>query len=183
VAGLTGLVIVCWRLRGPIEGYVADVTATLFLLIYPCLLIAALMFILALPHGSLKIAIYVLGITGVDTGGYVFGLLMGKHKFSPRISPKKSWEGVAGSFVLSGLVVVLLSVLTLHVEWWRALILAVVLVCTGIAGDLVESVIKRDLGIKDMGTVLPGHGGVMDRIDGYILAAVPCWLVMIALFP
>jgi len=183
IAGLTVIAILLWRLHGPVEGYLADVTTTIFLLGYPCLLLSALVFILARPGGAALIATLVVGIAASDTGGYFMGLLIGKHPMSPRISPKKSWEGVVGSFLLAGILVVLMVVFVVSGSWWKGLILAVVLVAAGILGDLVESVIKRDLGVKDLGTLLPGHGGVMDRFDSYILAAVPAWLAMTWLFP
>ena len=183
IIGLTIIVILLWRLTGPVQGYVADVTSTIFLLGYPALLFSALVFLLARPEGAALIATYVIGIAASDTGGYFMGVLIGKHPMAPRISPKKSWEGVVGSFLLSGIGVVLMVVFLLDDSWWKGLVLAVVLVVVGILGDLVESVIKRDLGVKDLGTLLPGHGGIMDRLDSYILAAVPAWLTMAWLFP
>jgi len=183
IVGLTVIAILLWRLRGPVEGYVADVMSTVFLLGYPCLLFSALVFVLARPQGATLIATYVVGIAASDTGGYFMGVLIGKHPMAPRISPKKSWEGVVGSFLLSGVLVTLMVVFLLSDSWWKGLLLAVVLVAVGILGDLVESVIKRDLGVKDLGTLLPGHGGIMDRLDSYILTAVPAWLMMAWLFP
>jgi len=183
IIGCTVIVILLWRLTGPVEGYVTDVTSTVFLLAYPCLLFSALVFLLARPQGAALIATFVVGIAASDTGGYFMGVLIGKHPMAPRISPKKSWEGVVGSFLLSGILVTLMVVFLLADSWWKGLLLAVVLVVVGILGDLVESVIKRDLGVKDLGTLIPGHGGIMDRLDSYILAAVPAWLMMAWLFP
>ena len=183
IVGLTIIAILLWRLVGPVQGYVSDVTSTVFLIGYPCLLFSALVFLLARPEGAALIATYVVGIAASDTGGYFMGVLIGKHPMAPRISPKKSWEGVVGSFLLSGIGVVLMVVFLLKDSWWKGLLLAIVLVVVGILGDLVESVIKRDLGIKDLGHLIPGHGGLMDRLDSYILAAVPAWLLMAWLFP
>jgi len=183
IIGVTIVVILLWRLTGPVQGYVVDVMSTIFLLGYPCLLFSALVFVLARPQGAALIATFVVGIAASDTGGYFMGVLIGKHPMAPRISPKKSWEGVVGSFLLSGIGVVLMVMFLLKDSWWKGLLLAVVLVVVGILGDLVESVIKRDLGVKDLGTLLPGHGGIMDRLDSYILAAVPAWLMMAWLFP
>jgi phosphatidate cytidylyltransferase len=177
-AGLTAVAVLVWRLTGPITGYVADVTATLFLLVYPCLLVSSLVLILAGDDGPAKIAIFIVAVAATDTGGHAAGVLFGKHQFSPRISPKKYWEGVAGSYVLSAGLVILMTVFMLHEAWWRGLVLSVVVVTAAILGDLVESVIKRDVGVKDMGKFLPGHGGIMDRVDSYVLAAFPAWLVM-----
>jgi len=183
IIGLTLIAILLVRLRGPVEGYTTDVASTVFLLGYPCVLASALVLILAEPKGPVLIATFVAGIAGSDTGGYFMGVLIGKHPLSPRISPKKSWEGVIGSVLLSGLFLLIMMVFFVKDSWWKALVLAIVLVAAGILGDLVESVIKRDLGVKDMGTLLPGHGGLMDRLDSYILAAVPAWLAITWLFP
>ncbi len=185
VVGSTGLVavlILCLRLRGPLDGYVRDVSSSLLLLVYPGLLATSLIFIVAGDQGPARIATFIVGVAATDTGGYLLGVLIGRHPFAPRISPKKSWEGVVGSVVLAGVAVTLMVALLLHQDWWKGLILALVLVVVSILGDLVESVIKRDIGIKDMGTVLPGHGGLMDRLDGYLLAALPAWLTMCGLF-
>jgi len=183
IVGLTMVAVLLVRLRGPIEGYVADVMASGFLLLYPALLVSAMMFMLAAPDGPGRIATFVIGVAACDTGGYAAGVLAGKHRFAPRISPKKSWEGVAGSLILTGVVVALMTVFVLKADWWKGAVIAAVMVIFSIFGDLVESVIKRDLGIKDMGTLVPGHGGVMDRIDSYILSAVPVWLTMAWLLP
>ncbi|MDR0847422.1 MAG: phosphatidate cytidylyltransferase [Propionibacteriaceae bacterium] len=181
--GLTTLAVLLVRMLGPIEGYVADVASSLFLLAYLPLLGSAVMFILASPEGSDKIVVFIATIAASDTGGYLMGLALGKHKMAPRLSPKKSWEGMAGSFILAGVAAILMVVLWLNEPWWKALILAFSLVIIGTVGDLVESIIKRDLGIKDMGSILPGHGGVMDRVDSYLVAAFPAWILMAWLFP
>jgi len=181
-AGLTVVLVAVVRLAGPIPGYVTDVTTTLFLFAYPGLLISGLMFILAEPGGPAKVATMVLGVAGADTGGLLLGMLIGKHPFAPRISPKKTWEGIAGSFLLAGVGVIPMTVFVIGAPWWKGAILAVVIAVVATAGDLVESVIKRDLGIKDMGRVLQGHGGIMDRLDSYVLTAVPAYLTMLWLF-
>ena len=183
VVGLMAAVIMVWRLRGPLDGYVRDVSSTLFLFGYPALLVSGLLLILAQPQGALRIATYVVGVAASDTGGHLVGMLIGRHKFSPRISPKKSWEGVGGSFLLATVAVTLMAVFLLEAAWWEGVVLACVIVVAGILGDLVESVIKRDLGIKDMGHLLPGHGGIMDRIDSYVLAAYPAWVALLWVFP
>ncbi|MCL2471826.1 MAG: phosphatidate cytidylyltransferase [Propionibacteriaceae bacterium] len=182
IIGLTIVLIFIVRILGPMEGFVNDVVYTVFLLVYPCLLVSGMLFILTGPQGPLLVAMLILGIAGSDTGGYVLGMLIGKHPFAPRISPKKSWEGVAGSFILSGVFLVLMTIFAVGAPWWKGLVLTAVLVSASIVGDLVESVIKRDLGLKDMGHFFPGHGGIMDRIDSYIVAASPVWVTVILLF-
>jgi phosphatidate cytidylyltransferase len=119
-----------------------------------------------------------LGVAFSDIGGYIAGVLFGKHLMVPAISPKKSWEGLGGS-LLFGVTASLLSVVfLLDKPWWAGVALGLMLVITATLGDLVESQFKRDLGIKDMGTLLPGHGGLMDRIDGMLPSAVATWIVL-----
>jgi phosphatidate cytidylyltransferase len=118
-----------------------------------------------------------------DTGGYVAGVLFGKHPMAPKISPKKSWEGVAGSLLFATVAGICMAILVLHVPFWVGIILSVGLVAVGSCGDLIESMIKRDLGIKDMSSFLPGHGGVMDRLDSLLVAAPVAWLTMYLLVP
>ena len=124
-----------------------------------------------------------LAISGADTGGYAIGATLGKHPMAPLISPKKTWEGMAGSFGLASLVTILMAVFGFGEPWWYGLILAVVVVIAGTAGDLIESMIKRDVGIKDMSSFLPGHGGVLDRLDSTLVAAPAAWIVFALLGP
>jgi phosphatidate cytidylyltransferase len=183
LVGATVVIIMLVRLRGPIQGYLSDVAATCLVLCYPGLLATALVVMLAEPQGPAKLATFIVAMAATDTGGHLLGVLIGKHPFAPRISPKKSWEGVLGSWLLASATVVAMTVLVLDQAWWKGLILAFCLVWMAIIGDLIESVIKRDAGVKDMGTILPGHGGIMDRLDSYIFAALPAWLLMGWLFP
>jgi phosphatidate cytidylyltransferase len=102
---------------------------------------------------------------------------------APLISPKKSWEGFAGSMVFGVAAGVGMAILVLRVEFWVGIVLGVCLVVVGTCGDLIESMIKRDIGIKDMSSFLPGHGGVMDRLDSLLVAAPVAWLIMYILVP
>ena len=113
-----------------------------------------------------------------DTGGYVAGVLFGKHPMAPVISPKKSWEGFAGSVVFCLVAGWALVVYLLEGDWWVGLALGVIAVVMATLGDLCESVIKRDLGIKDMSQVIPGHGGLMDRLDSLLATVAPIWLLL-----
>jgi phosphatidate cytidylyltransferase len=113
-----------------------------------------------------------------DVGGYTAGVLFGKHLMVPAISPKKSWEGLGGSLLFGITASVLAVAFLLHKPGWVGVPLGLMLVITGTLGDLVESQVKRDLGIKDMGTLLPGHGGLMDRIDAMLPSAVATWIVL-----
>lgn len=132
----------------------------------------------AAPKGSLYIVTFMLCVVASDVGGYTAGVLFGKHPLAPVVSPKKTWEGFLGSLI-GGIVVGTLCVtLLLHHRWWMGPILGVLLVICATLGDLVESQFKRELGIKDMSNFLPGHGGVMDRLDGMLPAATVTWLIL-----
>ena len=128
--------------------------------------------------GVAAIIVFLLVTIASDTGGYVAGVLFGKHPMAPVISPKKSWEGFAGS-AASCVVVGWLTVdLLLDGRWWVGVLLGLVAVVMATLGDLCESVIKRDLGIKDMSQIVPGHGGLMDRLDSLLATAAPSWLLL-----
>lgn len=112
-----------------------------------------------------------------DTGGWLAGVLFGKHPMVPKISPKKSWEGLAGSLILSIAIALAVVTLGLGKPWWVALLYGVLGVLASTCGDLLESYIKRRLGIKDMGTLVPGHGGVLDRVDSILMWAPVCYIL------
>jgi phosphatidate cytidylyltransferase len=114
---------------------------------------------------------FVIVAISADTGAYAFGLMFGKHPMAPVISPKKTWEGFAGGAAVSTVAGVLLSVLMLGNTWWFGLIFGIAIFLTATLGDLAESLVKRDLGIKDMSSWLPGHGGVLDRLDSILPSA------------
>lgn len=179
--GLTVLLALIWRMFGGTDGYARDSAASLFIISYIPLLASFVGLILAAPHGAAKVVAVFLCISGSDTGGYAAGATLGKHPMAPTISPKKTWEGLAGSFVLASAVSVAMSTLVLQEPWWFGMLLALVVVIFGTAGDLIESMIKRDIGIKDMSSFLPGHGGVMDRLDSTLVAAPAAWLLFILL--
>lgn len=181
--GLTVLASLVWRMPKGQDGFVKDTAASLMIIAYLPLMWAFVALMLAGHQGSARIVTFLLVVTMSDLGGYVFGVLMGKHPMAPRISPKKSWEGFAGSVVFGIAAGVLMCVFVLHVSFWVGIVLGVFLVVTGACGDLVESLIKRDVGIKDMSSFLPGHGGVMDRLDSLLLAAPVAWLIMYLLVP
>jgi phosphatidate cytidylyltransferase len=123
------------------------------------------------PVGAWEIGALLLLVVSNDTFGYLVGASLGKHPMAPKISPKKSWEGFGGSIAGAVLVGVLASVFVLGKPWWFGAALAVGMVAAATAGDLAESMVKRELGIKDMGNSLPGHGGVMDRLDSIVFAS------------
>lgn len=175
--GLTVMLALIWRMPGGAEGYVKDAAASLFTISYIPLLASFIGLMLAMPNGTWNVVATAVCIVGSDTGGYAVGATLGRHPMAPNISPKKTWEGMAGSVVLAVVVGILAAVFLLHQPWWLGLILAVVVVVFGTAGDLIESLIKRDVGIKDMSSFLPGHGGVMDRLDSVLVAFPAAWLV------
>jgi phosphatidate cytidylyltransferase len=122
-------------------------------------------------------------VVASDVGGYAAGVLFGRHKLAPVISPKKTWEGLVGSVIL-GLVLGWVTVhLLLGAPVWAALVFGLAMVLVGTVGDLVESMIKRDLGVKDMSGFLPGHGGFLDRIDSILYSAPIGWLLLHLLVP
>jgi phosphatidate cytidylyltransferase len=180
---LTVLASLIWRMPKGSPGFVKDAMASLGIIAYVPLLGSFAALMLAGANGSTRVVTFLLIVVMNDVGGYVAGVLFGKHQMSPRISPKKSWEGFAGSIAFGILAGVLMSVYGLHRPFWVGIILGVALVAIGTCGDLVESMIKRDLGIKDMSSFVPGHGGVMDRLDSLLLAAPVAWLIMYLLVP
>lgn len=180
---LTVLGCLVWRFRGGSENYLRDVTASIFTVTYVALF-ATFAALLVEPHdGTARVLCFLIVCVCSDTGGYVAGVLFGKHPMAPSISPKKSWEGLAGSLV-AGILGGALSVwLLLHGHWYLGVPFGVALVITATGGDLVESLIKRDLGVKDMGNLLPGHGGLMDRLDSLLPSAVAAWMLLTLFVP
>ena len=118
-----------------------------------------------------------------DIGGYFAGITVGRHPMAPAISPKKTWEGFAGSVAACLVAGWLCVTLLLHGHWWQGLLTGAAVVLAATTGDLVESMIKRDLDIKDMGTLLPGHGGVLERLDSLLVAAPVVWLLLYVFIP
>jgi len=182
---LAATTVACLLARLPrgYEGYVRDAGASLFLIAYAGLLGSAVVLLMTGDKGSARAALFLAAVAGSDTGGFIAGILLGKHPMLPAISPKKSWEGVAGSLLLAPLAALVVVAVAWPMPWWRAVVIAEVIAVFGILGDLVESAIKRDLGVKDLGHVIPGHGGVMDRVDSYILAAPAGWIAFALLAP
>jgi phosphatidate cytidylyltransferase len=137
--------------------------------------------LLAQEGGEWWVLAFIAVVVAADTGAYAAGLSFGRHPMAPRISPKKTWEGFAGAFVAAVLAGILLGIFMLGLDWWMGVVIGIVILGTATAGDLGESMIKRDLGIKDMSSWLPGHGGVLDRLDS-ILPSAAAALALFYLF-
>jgi phosphatidate cytidylyltransferase len=184
---VTALVTMLWLLRRGIDGYVKNATAAVFTVVYVPFLASFVALMLA-EGGRDGAGLDDLGVGGVitfilvtiasDTGGYAAGVLFGKHPMAPVISPKKSWEGFVGSVLATVGAGIVLVVYLLDGDWWVGVALGLIAVVMATLGDLCESVIKRDLGIKDMSQVIPGHGGLMDRLDSLLATVAPIWLLL-----
>lgn len=187
---VTSLIVMLWLLRRGVDGYVKNATASVFTLIYVPFLASFVALLLAEGGNNPSFGFDVddLGMRGVitfiaitvasDTGGYIAGVLFGRHPMAPVISPKKSWEGFAGSLLACVGVGVWLVTSFLGGDWWVGVILGLITVVMATLGDLCESVMKRDLGIKDMSQIIPGHGGLMDRLDSLLATVAPIWLLL-----
>lgn len=132
------------------------------------------------PPGAWQIATLLLLVVSNDTFGYLVGAFLGKHPMAPKISPKKTWEGFGGSIAGAMVIGVLATIFVLDKPWWVGVVLAVGMVAAATAGDLAESMVKRELGIKDMSSILPGHGGVMDRLDSIVFASPVAFILFAA---
>ncbi|MGK4597937.1 phosphatidate cytidylyltransferase [Amycolatopsis sp. w19] len=180
---LTVLVCLLWRLPGGADGYLRDISASVFATAYIPLFGAFAAMLVPPADGVGRVLAFMIGVVASDTGGYIAGVLGGKHPMAPTISPKKTWEGFAGSLVAGVVAGALTLSLLLDGHAWQGVLFGAAIVCTATLGDLVESLIKRDLGVKDMGNMLPGHGGLMDRLDSLLPSAVVSWLLLSAFVP
>lgn len=181
---LTVLALLMTRMTEGAAGYVRDVAAGSFIAGYLVLMGGIVALLMRPDDGDHRIVIFIATTVASDIGGYFAGSFLGRHKLAPTISPKKTWEGVTGSAITC------MAVGGWLVWWlldgghvWQGVLIGLAAVVTATAGDLVESMVKRDLGIKDMGTLLPGHGGVMDRLDSLIATAPVVWLLLELFLP
>lgn len=183
LGGLALMVIACLvgRLRGPVPGYMRDAAASVFTIGYIPLLLSTLALLLSQPDGNLRVIYYFLLVPCSDTGAYAVGSLLGKHKLAPHISPGKTWEGLAGAVVITCIAGALLGPVMVGAQWWAGAIIGALLSLAATVGDLIESMIKRDAGLKDMSNLIPGHGGAMDRLDSLLVAAPVAWASMLVL--
>ncbi|MEV4896626.1 phosphatidate cytidylyltransferase [Nonomuraea sp. NPDC055795] len=175
-------VMLIWRMfSSGTDGYVRDATASVFTLVYPALLAGFIGLLLSPQDGADRVLIFIAVTVASDIGGYFAGVLFGRHKMSI-ISPKKTWEGFAGSVLACVGVGAWLVIWRMDGEFWQGALIGMLAAALATIGDLIESMIKRDLGIKDLGTILPGHGGLMDRLDSLVTTLVPIWLLLALFF-
>ncbi len=180
---LTCVAILVWRVADGVVGAARDVLGGSLVAAYPSFLAGFSSLLLAPDDGTWRMFTFIALTVASDIGGYAVGVLAGRHPMAPTISPKKSWEGFAGSVVFCMAVGVACVHFALHGAWWVGLIAGAAAAVAATGGDLVESTIKRDLGIKDMSNILPGHGGLMDRLDSLVLTAPIIWAVLAVLVP
>ena len=181
--GLTIIGILIWRVADGVAGAARDLSASALVTFYPVFLAGFAALMLAAPDGRQRIVVFILVTVFSDIGGYAVGVKFGKHPMAPSLSPKKSWEGFAGSVLSCALVGAISLPLLLDGVWWAGAVLGVVAAAAATLGDLIESSIKRDLGIKDMSTILPGHGGLMDRLDSLVVVAPVAWALLLLFVP
>jgi len=181
--GLTVIAIFAWRLFGGTSGYVKDTTAGIFAAAYLPLLASFVAAMLVPADGARRVLTFVILTVSSDIGGYFAGITTGRHPMAPAISPKKTWEGFAGSVGACLIAGWLCVTLLLHGHAWQGVLTGAAVVLAATLGDLVESMIKRDLDIKDMGTLLPGHGGILERLDSLLVAAPVVWFLLYLFIP
>ena len=180
---LTCVAILLWRVADGAAGAARDVMGGFLVAAYPGLLGAFNSLLLAPDDGQWRLFTFVAVAVASDIGGYAVGVLAGRHPMAPTISPKKSWEGFAGSVLACTLVAIACVHFALHGNWWVGLLLGAAGAVAATVGDLVESSVKRDLGVKDMSNILPGHGGLMDRLDSLIVSAPVAWAILVVFVP
>ncbi|MCX4983767.1 phosphatidate cytidylyltransferase [Streptomyces sp. NBC_00572] len=177
---LTALAVLVWRMTEPPEGYLKDVTAGVFAAFYVPFLATFVAMMLTAEDGPQRVLTFLVLTVVSDTGAYAIGWRFGKHKLAPRISPGKTREGLFGAVAFAmGAGALCMEFMIDDGTWWQGLLLGLAVAASATLGDLGESMIKRDLGIKDMGTLLPGHGGIMDRLDSLLPTAPVVWLLFV----
>ncbi len=182
--GLTIVGLLVWRVADGLAGAARDLSASALVAFYPIFLGGFASMMLGAPgDGRQRIVVFILVTVFSDIGGYAVGVMFGRHPMAPSLSPKKSWEGFAGSVGTCAAVGAISLPLVLGGQWWQGALLGVAAASGATLGDLIESSIKRDLGIKDMGALLPGHGGLMDRLDSLVIVAPVAWALLLWFVP
>jgi phosphatidate cytidylyltransferase len=179
----TAVAALVWRLSDGPLGYQRDLVAALLIAVYVPFLGSFMILLLRPEDGNLRVLAALAGVVLSDTGGYAAGVFFGKHAMAPSVSPKKSWEGMAGSVLAAAAGGAIMLYFMFGVVWWQGALFGVAVSVASVLGDLAESLIKRDLKIKDMSTLLPGHGGLMDRLDSILFAAPTAYAVLMLVAP
>ena len=174
---VSSVLVLSVRLLDGEEAYVYHVTRSIFALVYAPVLASFAVLLSTQTDGAWKVLALALLTAATDLGGYVTGAIFGKHPMAPQISPNKTWEGFVGALLLQLVIGVLLWLFVFDQSWWEGAIVGFVMMLSATLGDLIESMIKRDLGVKDMGKLLPGHGGVMDRLDSLVINSFVAWVL------
>jgi phosphatidate cytidylyltransferase len=179
----TAVLVLVWRLVGGPVDYQRDVVTGLLIAAYVPFLGSFVVLLLDPGDGHLRVLAMLAAVVMSDTGGYAFGVFLGRHKLAPTVSPSKSWEGFGGSVLTAAVGGALLVQFMLDGHWYWGVVFGVAVAGASTLGDLAESLLKRDLGVKDMSTLLPGHGGLMDRLDSILIAAPVAYAVLTNLVP
>ena len=176
---LTVFAVVAWRLvDAPTPSRITDIIASVFSAVYVPFLACFVVLLLRDFRSPAVIGVYVLVTCFNDIGGWLAGIMFGKHPMAPRLSPKKSWEGFIGSLffcILTGVG----GFMLLGATWWWGVIAGICGCVCATIGDLTESLIKREVGLKDMSALIPGHGGVLDRVDSLVMTAPVFYVIFI----
>jgi phosphatidate cytidylyltransferase len=180
---LTVAAVLIWRLSGGAAGFQRDMTAATLIAVYVPFLISFGVLLAAPDDGDWRVLAVLACVVLSDTGGYVAGVFLGKHPMAPTVSPKKSWEGLGGSLAATAIGGAILVHYLFDQPWWHGALLGICVSAAAVLGDLAESLLKRDLGIKDMSKLLPGHGGLMDRLDSVVFAAPTAFMLLTLLAP
>ncbi|MBO3736190.1 phosphatidate cytidylyltransferase [Actinoplanes sp. NEAU-H7] len=174
---------VLWRLADGVAAVRRDFTPSLLIAVYGPFLLAFAAMLVQMDDGPLRVICTLVAVVLSDTGGYAAGVFLGKHPMAPKISPKKSWEGFAGSVTAAAIGSGALLFFLLDVPVYGGLLFGAVISVVAVLGDLAESMLKRDLGVKDMSNLLPGHGGLMDRLDSILFAVPTAYLLFAIIAP
>jgi phosphatidate cytidylyltransferase len=180
---LSVVAAVIWRLAEGPAGYLRDIGSAALVAVYVPFLAGFAALLVHPADGAWRVLLTLASVVLSDTGGYAAGVFFGRHPMAPTVSPKKSWEGLAGSLVATAAGGSVLIALTLHRPWWDGAIFGLAVSAAAVLGDLAESLLKRDLGVKDMSNLLPGHGGLMDRLDSILFAAPTAYVLLSLLAP
>jgi phosphatidate cytidylyltransferase len=187
---LAGVVLVAgWRLAEQLRPgshtsgrrLVSDLAAGTFVQAYVVLLGSFAVLLTSEDGGQWWTLAFLIVVIAADTGAYASGLVFGRHPMAPKISPKKTWEGFLGSVTFAVVTSLFLAEFMIRIQWWAGIVFGLVIVATATLGDLLESLIKRDLGIKDISTFLPGHGGFLDRLDSILPSAAAAYVLFLLL--